>query len=99
MEDYTLMCYRLARIVVVFGGLLCLGGQRPSAARWPTLWSQGLTDQELAISRWFSHLTSLQDLAQEPWPESHNDGKQLGITSLRYQLAFAGYGCAAMATA
>jgi hypothetical protein len=60
-------------------------------------WQDGLTDRELAIGRWFSQLTFLQDRTVRPWPHWHNDGKQLGVTSLRYQLAFAGYGCAAMA--
>jgi hypothetical protein len=60
-------------------------------------WQEGLTDRELAISRWFSHLTFLQDRTAATWPHWHQEGKQLGVTSLRYQLAFAGYGCAAMA--
>jgi hypothetical protein len=60
-------------------------------------WREGLTDRELMVSRWFSQLTCLQDRGSGPWPEWHDDGKQMGITSLRYQLAFAGYACAAMA--
>jgi hypothetical protein len=57
----------------------------------------GLTDRELAVQRWFSSLTFLQDSRPTPWPEWHDDGDQLGTTALRYQIAFAGYGCAAMA--
>ena len=60
-------------------------------------WRAGLTDRELMIQRWFSQLTFLQDGSRNPWPEWHDDGAQLGTTSLRYQLAFAGYGCAALA--
>ena len=39
----------------------------------------------------------MQDRSATPWPEWHDDGAQLGTTSLRYQLAFAGYGCTAIA--
>ena len=60
-------------------------------------WQEGLTDRELAISRWFSHLTFLQDRTASSWTHWQYDGPQLGVSSLRYQLAFAGYGCAAMA--
>ncbi|MCY2991174.1 MAG: hypothetical protein NTY19_25345 [Planctomycetota bacterium] len=60
-------------------------------------WREGWTDRELAIGRWFSQLTFRQDRTAQPWPQWHADGKQLGTTSLRYQLAFAGYGCAVMA--
>lgn len=60
-------------------------------------WGPGLTDRELALGRWFSELTFRQDRTAQPWPEWHSEGRQLGVTSLRYQLAFAGYGCAAMA--
>jgi hypothetical protein len=60
-------------------------------------WNEGLSDRELAVGRWFSQLTFLQDRAQDPWPVWHRDPKELGVGSLRYQLAFAGYGCTAMA--
>ena len=45
----------------------------------------GLTDRELMIHRWFSQLTFLQDRSRNPWPEWHDDGEQLGITSLWYR--------------
>lgn len=60
-------------------------------------WQPGLTDRELAMQRWLSSLTFLADREATPWPEWHDDGDQLGVTALRYQIAFAGYGCAAMA--
>lgn len=60
-------------------------------------WRDGLSDREIAIQRWFSWITFLQDRQATPWPEWYTDSDQLGATSLRYQLAFAGYGCAAMA--
>ncbi len=68
-----------------------------SAQAAPTAATKGLSDRELAIQRWFSSLSYLQDRRQNPWPEWHSDGKELGIGSLRYQIAFAGYGCAVMA--
>lgn len=70
---------------------------RPVVATEPSRWRAGLTDRELALARWFSQLTFLQDRSAKPWPTWHDDGKQLGTSSLRYQLAFAGYGCAAQA--
>lgn len=60
-------------------------------------WRDGLSDREIAIQRWFSWITFLQDRQETPWPVWYTDADQLGATSLRYQLAFAGYGCAAMA--
>jgi hypothetical protein len=82
-------------MLALLAPLAVLGSEPPDPGG--SQWQVGLTDRELAISRWFSHLTFLQDRADRPWPQWHNDGKQLGVTSLRYQLAFAGYGCAAMA--
>ncbi len=73
--------------------LLVCSSLRAEPSASPT----GLSDRELAIQRWFSSLSFQQDRQQTPWPEWHNDGKQLGIGSLRYQIAFAGYGCAIMA--
>lgn len=69
----------------------------PLAADQKPTWSKGLSDRELAIQRWFSHLTFMADRSAKPWPVWFDDGQQLQVTSLRYQLAFAGYGCAAMA--
>jgi hypothetical protein len=60
-------------------------------------WQTGLTDRELAIQRWFSSFMFQADRQQTPWAEWYDDNDQLGVTSLRYQIAFAGYGCAAMA--
>lgn len=68
----------------------------PLRAETPTR-RQGLSDRELAIQRWFSSITFLQDRQQKKWPVWYEDNDQLGITSFRYQIAFAGYGCAAMA--
>jgi hypothetical protein len=65
-------------------------------AESPT-WRSGLSDRELAIQRWFSWITFQTDRQQSPWPHWYCDNDQLGTTSLRYQLAFAGYGCTAMA--
>ncbi len=60
-------------------------------------WQTGLSDRELAIQRWFSYLTFMQGHAADPWTDWHDDGSQLGVTAFRYQIAFCGYGCAAMA--
>ncbi len=79
-----------ALVLLLFAAPPCRSAEAPA-------WNEGLTDRELAIGRWFSHLTFLQDRARKPWPEWYDDGKQLGVTGFRYQLAFAGYGCAAMA--
>ena len=80
-----------------FGLLLVLGVGCDCARAGEAAWSAGLSDRELAIQRWFSALTFQADRRADPWPEWHDDGKQLDVTSLRYQLAFCGYGCAAMA--
>jgi hypothetical protein len=86
------------RTTVGLASLILIGWTCGLPATEPApAWDPGLSDRELAISRWFSQLTYLQDRASQPWPRWHDDGKQLGITGLRYQLAFAGYGCAAMA--
>lgn len=69
---------------------------RPVAAE-ASAWGPGLSDREMAIQRWFSHLTFQGDRTAHPWPEWHDNGKQFDVTSLRYQLAFCGYGCAALA--
>lgn len=60
-------------------------------------WRSGLSDRELAIQRWFSWLTFQQDRGRKEWTGWYEDKDQLSETSLRYQIAFAGYGCAAMA--
>ena len=39
----------------------------------------------------------MADRGQTPWATWYTDNDQLGMTALRYQIAFAGYGCAAMA--
>ena len=85
---------RLMRFMAAVGIVACaaVAQQQETAA-----WSQGLTDRELAIQRWFSALTFLQDRAVHPWPEYYDDGKQLDTTGFRYQLAFAGYACALFA--
>ncbi|HOX36877.1 MAG TPA: hypothetical protein PL033_02720 [Candidatus Brocadiia bacterium] len=57
----------------------------------------GLTDRELAIQRWFSQLTFLSDRKAAAWEGWNDDGRQKDITAFRYQIAFCGYGCAAMA--
>jgi len=87
-------CNSLLNVVFVTTMSLCV---LCSARAEPPAWGEGLSDRELAIQRWFSHLTFLQDRSAEHWAEWHDDGKQLGITSLRYQMAFGGYGCAVMA--
>ena len=79
------------------GSLLLLAATAVCQPQAAVHWDEGLSDRELALGRWFSQLTFLQDCAAHPWPQWHDDKQQLGITSLRYQLAFAGYGCAAMA--
>jgi len=84
----TFHAFFLAFLVI----FACSAGRAEQEAR-----SRGLGDRELAIQRWFSSLSFLQDRRQNPWPEWHSDGKELGIGSLRYQIAFAGYSCAAMA--
>jgi len=96
------MNIRQLRFFLLFGAACVLGHAASLSAAGPVPpdaagWRAGLTDRELMISRWFSQLTFMQDRSSQPWPEWHDDGEQLGTTSLRYQLAFAGYGCAAMA--
>lgn len=81
---------------MVAAALLSLGIAFSARAEQRT-WNAGLSERELAIQRWFSSLTFLQDRSAQPWAQWHDDGQQLGITSLRYQLAFAGYGAAALA--
>jgi hypothetical protein len=55
---------------VVFGTamLLCAFG---STRAEPPAWGEGLSDRELAIQRWFAHLTFLQDRPAEDWVEWH----------------------------
>lgn len=69
-----------------------------SAARGEdaVLWKPGLSDRELAIQRWFSGITYGSDRTAKEWPVFADDGKQFDLKSLRYQLAFGGYGCALM---
>ncbi len=62
-----------------------------------TSWQPGLSDRELAIQRWFSALTYMQGHEAKPWAEWFDDGNQFGVTAFRYQFAFCGYGCVAMA--
>ena len=62
-----------------------------------TEFKQGLTDKQLAIQRWFSYLTFMQDRNEKSWKEFYDDGNQIDVTAFRYQLAFCSYGCAAMA--
>ncbi len=78
--------------------LLCILAVATSIGRAEnSRWQAGLTDRELALQRWFSSLTFQADRTATPWPEWFDDHDQLGVTALRYQIAFAGYGCAAMA--
>ncbi len=65
-------------------------------AKEPT-WQDGLSDRELALQRWFSYLTYMQGHEANPWTDWYDDGKQLDVTAFRYQIAFCGYACAAMA--
>jgi len=76
-------------------GLLIGAGAMPALAE-EAAWQPGLSDRELAIQRWFSHLTCLAD-RQAKWAGWFDDGKQLDVTAFRYQFAFSGYGAAAMA--
>jgi len=80
-------------------GLLILAGVNatPTSAADKPAWRVGLSDRELAIQRWFSYLTLQNDRSATPWAEWFDNGKELDVTSLRYQLAFCGYGCVAMA--
>jgi len=82
---------------VVASGCVLAEEAGQAVAGEPPRWREGLTDRELALGRWFSQLTFLQDRSAKSWPIWHDDGVQLGTTSLRYQLAFAGYGCAVQA--
>jgi len=85
---------RIMRLVIVLGAVgLCNAGRAQAAPDW----KPGLSDRELAIQRWFSYLTFLSDRKATPWPEWFDDGKQFDVSAFRYQLAFCGYGCTAMA--
>lgn len=61
-----------------------------------TEFTDGLTLKQLAMQRWFSNLTFLNKKDDRWYGWFYEDG-QLGLTSLRYHLAFLGYACAAMA--
>lgn len=61
-------------------------------------WKAGLSDRALAMQRGFSEITFLADRHDQNWKGWYDDGDQFGLTAFRYQLAFAGYGCAAAAT-
>lgn len=73
-------------------GALCGGAGAEDAPEW----GGGLSDRELAVQQWFSRLTFMQG-HESAWEGWHDDGKQLDVTAFRYQFAFGGYGCAAMA--
>lgn len=60
-------------------------------------WDEGLSDRVLALQRWFSQLSYMQGHAAAAWDGWFDDGNQLDITAFRYQFAFCGYACAAMA--
>lgn len=80
-----------------FGGMCGLALFSGAVSGEEPAWLDGLSDRELAIQRWFSHLTHMQGHEADPWTGWHDDGKQLDVTAFRYQFAFGGYGCAAMA--
>ena len=52
---------------------LCAGPQ-PAVAAAEHARPRGLSDRELAIQRWFSHLTFRSDRSATPWPEWFDDG-------------------------
>ncbi len=68
-----------------------------ACAQETNLWQPGLSDRQLAMQRWFSEITDQSDRTAQPWQSFIDDGKQFNLKSLRYQLAFGGYGCAVMA--
>lgn len=89
---------RTYRKTVVCAALCCIVmGAMPRVFAAETEWQPGLSDRELAIQRWFSSLSFMQGHAASPWTGWYDDGSQLGVTAFRYQIAFGGYGCAAMA--
>jgi hypothetical protein len=64
LRRVVLLC--VLSVVVLSRGLAEEVG--PAAANEPSHWREGLTDRELALSRWFSQLTFLQDRSAKPWP-------------------------------
>jgi len=72
----------------VVGAVAQAGPPEATAAWW--LEPPALTEQELAFQRWLASVTC--DLPRERWPEHWNvGGGQYGVSSIRYQAAFAGY--------
>lgn len=59
--------------------------------------TDGLTDKQLAVQRWFAYLTYLNPGGEERWEGWYHDKAQLGLDSYRYSLAFMGYAAGAMA--
>lgn len=87
---------RLSLVAVLLAGL-CFMATSAAAGSMERTWKEGLTDQALAMQRWFSHITWMQGHDAPRWDLWHDDGAQLGVTAFRYQFAFSGYGCAALA--
>lgn len=85
------------RSLVPFSLVCCLASLTGTVSCEETVWKDGLSNRELAIQRWFSHLTFMQGHETNPWAGWYDDGKQLDVTAFRYQFAFSGYGCVAMA--
>jgi len=85
------------RSLALFSLVCCLSLLSGVASGGEPAWQDGLSDRELALQRWFSYLTYKQGHGANPWTDWYDDGKQLDVTAFRYQFAFCGYGCAAMA--
>lgn len=84
--------------MIVLSAGLCSGlWAEETSATGERAWQAGLSDRELALQRWFSCLTYMQGHDAETWTDWFDDGKQFDVTAFRYQFAFCGYGCAAMA--
>lgn len=91
--DQNMRWYRIAFLSFVAAFWMGIGEGSADSITW----SPGLTDRELALQRWFSYLTFMQGHDTAPWTDWYDDGNQLDVTAFRYQFAFCGYGCAAMA--
>ncbi len=57
--------------------------------------TEGLTDKQLAIQRWFAEMTYLNK-GPDKWDGWYYDPRQLGNNSVRYSLTFLGSAAAAM---
>lgn len=69
----------------------------PASEQNGTEVTDGLTDKQLAVLRWFHEVTAANK-GENRWKHFYEEPGQLGLTSIRYHLAFMGYAAAALAS-